>query len=64
MFKASSQEMQRAAEDIDKWLASGGIRANIGQRLPLSDAAKSHQLQEGATIRGEGNLSGKIVLTP
>jgi NADPH:quinone reductase len=63
MFKASPEEVRTAGIDISGWLAEGQLKANIGQVLPLEQAAKAHQLQEEATLRGGGNLQGKIVLT-
>ncbi|MGB7344890.1 MAG: NADPH:quinone reductase [Pirellulaceae bacterium] len=64
MFKASPDEMAAIAADINRWMASGQLKANIAATLPLSEAAKAHQMQEAATIGGNGSLSGKIVLTP
>jgi NADPH2:quinone reductase len=64
MFKATPLEMRAAADDINQWLASGKLKANIGKRFPLSEAAEAHRLQESATLEGSGDLVGKIVLTP
>ena len=64
MFKASPEEMHRAAQDINRWLESGKLKANIGKTFPLSDAAEAHRQQEAATVEGNGDLAGKIVLTP
>jgi NADPH2:quinone reductase len=63
MFKALPREIAAAAQDINRWLADGLLRANISHRLPLSQAAEAHRLQEAATLQGAGNLAGKIVLT-
>lgn len=63
MFKALPREIAAAAQDINRWLADGLLRANIAHRLPLSQAAEAHRLQEAATLQGAGNLAGKIVLT-
>lgn len=63
MFKAAPREVAAAAQDINRWLADGLLRANISHRLPLSEAAEAHRIQEAATLRGAGNLAGKIVLT-
>lgn len=64
MFKATPAEQRASADDINRWLASGQIRANISKRLPLSQAAVAHRLQEDNTLHKADTLSGKIVLTP
>ncbi len=64
MFKASPDEQRSCADDINRWLAEGGLRARIDRELPLSESAAAHRLQEDNTIRGAGSLSGKIVLRP
>lgn len=63
MFKATSNELRACADDMNKWYASGKLKANIGRRFPLSQAAEAHQLQEDNTLHKAGNLIGKIVLT-
>ena len=64
VFKASPDEMRDCAEDINRWLASGQIKANISHRLPLPQAAAAHKLQEESTMHKSGAVAGKIVLTP
>jgi NADPH2:quinone reductase len=64
MFKATPQEQQACAEDINRWLSEGQLQAHISQRLPLAQVAQAHELQEANTLRKEGSLAGKIVLTP
>ncbi|MGI9466418.1 MAG: NADPH:quinone reductase [Rubripirellula sp.] len=63
MFKATALEMRTAAEEINRWMANGKLQPNISLQLPLSQVVEAHRQQEAATLRGEGNLSGKIVLT-
>ncbi|MDZ4817534.1 MAG: NADPH:quinone reductase [Planctomycetota bacterium] len=62
MFKATAAEQRSCAEDLNRWLSSGQIRVPIGERMPLSQAAAAHQLQEENTVGKQGTLSGKIVL--
>jgi len=62
MFKASPEEQRACAEEINQWLASGLLRANIDRVLPLSETAAAHRLQEENTIGCAGTLAGKIVL--
>jgi NADPH2:quinone reductase len=64
MFKATPDEQRAAADDVNRWLLEGKLRANISEVLPLSRAAKAHRLQEESTLQKAGKLAGKIVLTP
>ena len=64
MFMATPEEQRDCAEDINRWLVEGKLRANIDRVLPLSQAAAAHRLQEESTIGRSGGLSGKIVLKP
>lgn len=64
MFNASAAEQRSSAEDINRWLAQGKLRARIDRILPLSEAAQAHRLQEESTIYKSGALAGKIVLRP
>lgn len=64
MFMARPEEQRACAEDINRWMAEGKLRANIGRVFPLSETAAAHRLQEENTIGKQGTLSGKIVLKP
>jgi NADPH2:quinone reductase len=62
MFNSSAEEQRPAANDLNRWLAGGKLRALIDRVMPLSEAAAAHRLQEQSTIQKTGALSGKIVL--
>jgi NADPH2:quinone reductase len=64
MFKATADQQRAAADDINRWFASGQLRANISRVLPLAEAAAAHKLQEVNTLQKAGTLGGKIVLKP
>jgi NADPH2:quinone reductase len=64
MFKATATEQRAAADDINRWLAAGKLKARISRTLPLAEAAKAHKLQEENTLQKAGTLAGKIVLKP
>jgi NADPH2:quinone reductase len=64
MFNATPEEQRDAAEQINRWLADGKIKAQIDRVLPLSQAAQAHRLQEDSTVRKTSALHGKIVLKP
>jgi NADPH2:quinone reductase len=62
MFNIPAAEQRHCAEDINRWLVEGKLKAHIGRRMKLSEAAAAHQLQEENTLKGAGTLAGKIVL--
>ena len=64
MFNASPVEQRASAIELNSLLANGRYKPLIGVTLPLSEAAKAHQLQEDNTLKSAGTLSGKIVLKP
>jgi len=64
MFKADPHRQAAAAVDINRWLAAGRLRVPIDRVLPLEETAAAHALQEAATVRRAGGLTGKIVIEP
>jgi NADPH2:quinone reductase len=64
MFNASPEDQRICADHMNARLVDGSYRPRIDRVMPLSDAAKAHQLQEDNTLRRAGTLAGKIVLTP
>lgn len=64
MFNAPADEQRKCAAEINRWLAKGKLRAQIGRVMKLSETAAAHKLQEENTLRKAGTLVGKIVLTP
>lgn len=62
MFNATPAELRAAAEDLNRWLDAGQLRAPIALRLPLAHAAEAHRLQEEMTLQRTSRLAGKIVL--
>jgi NADPH:quinone reductase len=64
MFNAPAGEQRECADQINRWLGDGKLRARIGRILPLSNVVEAHRLQEENTIGKQGTLAGKIVLKP
>ncbi|MEM7384516.1 MAG: NADPH:quinone reductase [Verrucomicrobiota bacterium] len=64
MFKEPATSQRKTAEEINRWMAEGRLKARIDRELPLSEIAEAHRLQEAATIGNAGGISGKIVLIP
>jgi NADPH2:quinone reductase len=63
ILNCPSDDLRTAAEDINRWMAGGKLKAQIDRVLPLSQAAEAHRLQEASTIKKTSALAGKIVLT-
>jgi NADPH2:quinone reductase len=64
MFKEPPEQQNTAASDINHWLRTGKLRAQIDRVMPLSQSAEAHRLQEANTVHQQNILSGKIVLEP
>jgi NADPH2:quinone reductase len=64
MFMATPEEQRACAQDINRWLGEGKLKARIDRVMPLAETAAAHRLQEESTIGKSGKLAGKIVLTP
>jgi NADPH2:quinone reductase len=64
MFNMTAAEQQACAEDMNRWMIEGKLRALIGKEFPLAETAAAHQLQEDNTLRKAGTLTGKIVIRP
>ncbi|HUT91422.1 MAG TPA: NADPH:quinone reductase [Thermoguttaceae bacterium] len=64
MFNAPPEEQRRCADDINRWMTEGKLRAKIAKVMPLAETAAAHRLQEENTLLMAGTLAGKIVLEP
>jgi len=64
MFNAPGDVQRVCAEEINRWMAEGNLRARIDRVLPLAQTAEAHRLQEESTVGRKGTLAGKIVLKP
>jgi len=63
MFNASPEEQRKCAAEINRWLAKGKLRPQIGQVMNLSTAAEADRFQEENFNRKSESPIGKIVLT-
>jgi NADPH:quinone reductase-like Zn-dependent oxidoreductase len=64
ILNSGVEELQAAAQDINTWMSTGKLKAQIDRVMPLSQTAEAHRLQEESTIKKTGALAGKIVLKP
>lgn len=63
MFNATPGEQAWCAEDINRWVEKGRLRAIVGRTFPLAEAAQAEQFLEENTLGGAGTLVGKVVIT-
>jgi NADPH:quinone reductase len=64
ILNSAVEDLQAAALDINQWMSTGKLKAQIDRVLPLSQAAEAHRLQDESTIQKTGALTGKIILKP
>jgi NADPH2:quinone reductase len=64
IMNSSPDELRTAADDINRWMEAGKLKAQIDRVMPLAQTADAHRLQEESTIKKTGTLAGKIVLKP
>jgi NADPH2:quinone reductase len=62
MFHSAPQSQRRAAERINRWLATGALKAKIDRVTTLDETAELHRLQERNTIDVENVIRGKLVV--
>lgn len=62
MFLATAEAQRNAAEQINRWMKSGALKAKIDRVASLEDAAELHRLQEQNTIDAAGVVRGKLVV--
>jgi NADPH2:quinone reductase len=62
MFNAPPDEQRACADEMNRWMSEGKLRARIDRVLPLSQTPEAHRLQEESTVGKKGTLAGKIVL--
>ncbi len=54
----SREELERRADDLFGWIASGDLHVRVGEHFALRDAADAHRALEGRAT------TGKVLLTP
>jgi len=62
MFKATPAEMRECADQMNQWMETGRLKANIGASFTMDQIAAAHELQENATLHHSAELAGKIVI--
>jgi NADPH2:quinone reductase len=63
MFNASADHQRRCADDMVRWIEDGVLKPIVGRAFPLSATVDAVRVLEEKTMKGAGNLSGKVVLT-
>ena len=63
MFNASADQQRRCAVDIVRWIEEGVLKPIVGRAFPLSATVDGVRILEEKTLKGAGNLTGKVVIT-
>jgi NADPH2:quinone reductase len=62
MFNAAPAEQRQCAEDINRWVEQGRLKAVIGRVFPLDQAAQAERFLAENTLERAGKLTGKVVI--
>lgn len=57
-YVATREELETRARDVFAWVATGELTVRIGERIPLAEAGRAHELLEGR------RTVGKVILVP
>jgi NADPH2:quinone reductase len=63
IFNASDDQQRRCADDMVRWIEEGVLKPLVGRAFPLSAAVEAVRFLEDRTMKGAGNLPGKVVIT-
>jgi NADPH2:quinone reductase len=63
MFNGTPEEQRRCADDINRWVTEGKLRAHVGRVFPLAEAAAAEKFLEDNTVGRAGTLSGKVIIS-
>lgn len=64
MFNMTADEQRVCGLDLAQLMAQSKLKAVVGRRFSLAEAASAHRLQEENTLHKAGTLTGKIVILP
>lgn len=57
-YTATREDLEDRADEIFGWIAGGRLDVRIGERIPLAEAKRAHELLEGRAT------TGKVLLIP
>jgi NADPH2:quinone reductase len=63
MFNATPDQQRRCAAEMIHWIEEGVLKPIVGRSFPLTAAADAHRFLEESTVKGAGQLTGKVVIT-
>ncbi|MGL6076920.1 MAG: NADPH:quinone reductase [Fimbriiglobus sp.] len=62
MFNLPPAEQRKCADDINRLVANGQLKALLGPEFSLAEGIEAHRLQQTNTLGKVGTLSGKITI--
>ncbi len=63
MFNASAEDQRKSAEEMNRWMAAGELKAQVGRVFPLDEAREAQRFLEQNAVEGAGTLAGKVVIS-
>lgn len=63
MFNFTAGEQRRCAEQMNRWVSEGKLKAVVAKTFPLAETADAHRFLEESTLGGAGRVVGKVVIT-
>jgi NADPH:quinone reductase len=62
VFNSPPDEQRHCATEINRFVQEGKLKPLIGRIFPLEEAAEAEKFLEANTMKGAGQLTGKIVI--
>jgi NADPH:quinone reductase len=62
MFNSPPDEQRSCANEMNRIVQDGKLKASVGKIFPLDQAAEAERFLEANTMKGAGSLTGKVVI--
>jgi NADPH:quinone reductase len=62
MFNSPPDEQRHCANEMNRIVQEGELKASVGKIFPLDQAAEAERFLEANTMKGAGSLTGKVVI--
>ena len=63
MFLVGADDQRKCADDMNRWAAEGKLKAVVGKKFPLTEAAEADRFLDANSTHGAGTLTGKVIIS-